>query len=336
MSIIKISLTIVLLALGSSFSNCHRQPSVKSSDLAPPNFPFTMVNQNGSIVYIAPEYYNPNNMHDLFLWHYKKHLGMRISLTMMVFTEKDLLNVYLEGLKRPRWESDVPLEYRRPLPTRPPSYGSRRNYHDAEFSQVPSEPSLHISKGDDIYSRGYNVTYIFAPDLSRPDIKKEVVLRGATWREGKYNVETHVFPWQPGEIKLTAYDIYNVEPPSRYYTFTVPRKVNNYETISIIFNILLEETVLVNSNQVKILSDKIAYVYLGWMYSVTLDGGKAWHLWDAERNLPGWNCCDSGLIRDVNISDHGNGIMTLRPDPNKPESLIYLHTDDFGQSWRNN
>ena len=162
-----------------------------------------------------------------------------------------------------------------------------------------------------------------------------MILRGATWREGKYNVETQEFPWQPGKITLTTYDIYNVEPSGRYYTFTVPRKIGDYETTSIIFNILLEEAVPFNSNQVKILSDKIAYVYLGWMYSVTLDGGRAWHLWDAERNLPEWKCCDPGLLREVNISDQGNGIMTLRPDPTKPESLVYLRTNDFGKSWKN-
>ena len=323
----------ILIVLGDGLASCRRPSSVKTPDLVAPNFPFTIVGESGSIVFISPEYFNQKNLHDFFLWHYKTGLRTQNAPTVEVFTDKRLLSASLEDRRKGHREP-VPRGAN-PTPSASPWYYPRRQFHDAMFSRVPSESSLHISKGDDVSSRGYNVTYEFAPDLSQPNLRKEVVLRGATWRQGKYNLEAQVFPWQPGKITLTAYDIYNVEPSGRYYTFTVPRKIGDYETTSIIFNILLEEAVPFNPNQVKILSDKIAYVYMGWIYSVTLDGGRAWHLWDAERNLPEWKCCDAGLIRDISISDHGNGIMTLRPDPTKPESLVYLRTDDFGQRWKN-
>src|SRR5262249_1169731 len=251
---------------------------------------------------------------------------------LIVFTEKDLLDAYLEDRKKPWWESEIPREYRTPPPSPPPSLGSRRTFYDAKFSVDPSEPLL--GEEDDKYSRGFNVSYSFPPDLTRPHIYKTVVLRGSTWTQGKYNLQTREFPWRTGKITLTAYDIYNVEPASRYYTFTMTRNVDDQERARIIFNILPDEAVPLSTNLVNIISDKIAYVYLGWMYSVTLDGGKTWHLWDAERNLPGWDCCNPGLIQEINLSDQGSGVMTLRPDPNKPESQVSLHTDDFGQHWK--
>lgn len=337
MSIIKRSflLAITLLVFGSGIPNCHKQSPVKPLDLTPPNFPFTIVDELGSIVFIAPEYYSQKNLHDLFLWHYQKGLRTRTAPDVRVFTDKRLLDAYLEDRRKGFREYEPKAA--NPTPLASPHYYPRRIYSsDAEFSQVPSESSLDPNKGDDISSRGYNVTYSFAPDLNQPDMLKEVVLRGSTWRQGKYNLQTQEFPWRTGNITLMAYDIYNVEPSGRYYTYTVPRRIGEYKTTAIIFNILLNGETSFNPNQVKILNDKVAYVYLGWMYSVSLDGGQTWHLWDAERNLLEWKCCDSSLIRDVNISDQGNGVMTLRPDPNKPENQIYLRTTDFGQHWVRN
>lgn len=334
--IIRFFILIVVLAIFEiGLPSCNKQPSVDLSSLTAPNFPFTVITESGSIVFIAPEYFNQKNLHDFFLWRYRDGLRKRSAPTVKIFTERELLNAYLEERKTPWRGVDTPREFRKPAPPPPPALmKSRKTYFDAEFSIVPSESSIDPNKGDDISSRGYNVTYSFAPDLNQPHIRKEVVLRGATWRQGKYNIETQEFPWQAGTIKLTAYDIYNVEPSGRYHTFTVPRKIGDYETTSIVFNILLKEAVPLTTNRVKIFNDQIAYVYLGWIYSVTLDGGRSWHLWDAERNLPEWNCCDADLIKDISISEQGDGVMIILPDSRKPESLLYLRTRDFGQHWK--
>src|SRR5262249_16563172 len=216
MIIFSLLLGVTLLMLGSGVSSCHGQSQVKTPNPTMPNFPFTIVGEKGSIVFIAPEYYNQRNLHDFFLWHYKKYLSRteKGAPDLIVFTEKDLLDAYLEDRKKPWWESEIPREYRTPPPSPPPSLGSRRTFYDAKFSVDPSEPLL--GEEDDKYSRGFNVSYSFPPDLTRPHIYKTVVLRGSTWTQGKYNLQTREFPWRTGKITLTAYDIYNVEPASRY------------------------------------------------------------------------------------------------------------------------
>lgn len=312
-------------------ASCKRKFTDKS-ELPPPDFPFTLEDEYSSLIYIAPQYYNQENLHNLFIWHYKKSLTTRVAPQVWVFTDKRLLDLYIAD--RSKGFIEYPPGEAGPTPSSTPWYHSRTYYYDADYSIVPSEPSLDMNKGDDRTSRGYNVTYSFAPDLSKPNERREVVLRGATWREGKYNVETREFPWSSGKITLKAYDIYNVEPSGRYYTFTVPQMIGDYEGKSIIFNILPDRPVPFDPNQVKIFNDKIAYVYLGWMFSVTLDGGRSWHLWDGERKLPEWQCCDPGLIQEVEISDQGTGVMTLKPDPKRPESMQILRTTDFGQNWK--
>jgi hypothetical protein len=324
-------LAITLIALGSGVSSCHGQLSVTSPDPIAPNFPFTIMDKPGSIVFISPEYYNQKNLHDFFLWHYKIGLIRQNAPEVRVFTDQRLLAAYLKDRRKGPREPDP--KGANATPASSPWYYRRSTFSDARYSKIPSEPSLDPSKGDGRYSRGYNVTYLFAPDLTQPNVLKEVVLRGATWRQGKYNSQAREFPWQSSKITLTAYDIYNVEPSGRYHTFSITKHSNEGENGKIIFNILLSDPPSVSTNQVKILNDKIAYVYLGWMYSVSLDGGLTWHLWDAEKTLPSWECCDSGLIQDINIDNSGNGRMALRVNPNNLAELLYLYTNDYGQHW---
>src|SRR5262249_28161492 len=172
---------MILLVLGSCVSSCHELSQGKKPDPTTPNFPFTIADQRGTIVFIAPEHFNQKNIESLFRWHYKKYLGERGAPTMIVFTEKDLLNAYLEDRKKPWWESEIPREYKTPSPPPPPSLSSRKTFYDAWFSMAPSEPSIDFDKEDDKYSRGFNVFYYFSPDLTQPHIHKTVVLRGSTW-----------------------------------------------------------------------------------------------------------------------------------------------------------
>lgn len=93
-------LMVFLVVGGSGLPSCHQPSSVKAPDLIAPNFPFTAVDELGSIVFISPEYYNQKNLHDLFLWHYKKGLRTRIAPTVIVFTDKKLLDAYLEDRRK--------------------------------------------------------------------------------------------------------------------------------------------------------------------------------------------------------------------------------------------
>jgi hypothetical protein len=328
-------LAIVLITLGISFSTCHTQTQVKVNDPSAPNFPFTIVGQGGSVVFIAPEFYNQKNMESLFLWHYKKNLQKPGGApTMIVFTDKEMMDVYLEARKKRFWESEIPDPLRSPSPL-PTSKYSRNVFSAAVFSQVPSESML--LKGEAPSSSGFNVVYSFAPDLTQPKTQKKVVLRGSTWTEGKYNVETRELIWHTGRITVTAYDLYNVEPAGRYYTFGYKTKYLGSKGLSektrIIFNFRQDEAVLPPIDQVEILNESVAYLYMGWMFSVSLDGGQTWHCWDAERELSTWECCDPGLIQRVEIGLNGTGSMTLKPSSQRPDEVLTLTTKDYGQHW---
>lgn len=95
-----------------------------------------------------------------------------------------------------------------------------------------------------------------------------------------------------------------------------------------------DDPVPIPREQVRFVNDRIGYVFMGWMYAATTDGGRSWSVWDARKDLPDWSCCNYRLIQDVRMQLDGVGRMTLNPIPGRPAEASELETQDYGQSWR--
>ena len=91
-----------------------------------------------------------------------------------------------------------------------------------------------------------------------------------------------------------------------------------------------DDPVGIPKENVRFVSDHIAYVFMGWKYAVTTDGGQTWSVWDGTKKLRAY-CCDFDAIRAVTIAQDGSGRMTLHSSA-KPE-ILSLTTKDFGQHW---
>ncbi len=86
-------------------------------------------------------------------------------------------------------------------------------------------------------------------------------------------------------------------------------------------------------DQVRFVNDQVAFVFMGWMYAVTTDAGGSWSVWNAEKDLPKWHCCNYRLISSVNIDASGTGTMILNAIPERQGEVPKLRTKDFGQHW---
>ena len=95
-----------------------------------------------------------------------------------------------------------------------------------------------------------------------------------------------------------------------------------------------DDPVPIPREQVHFLNDRVGYVFMGWKYAVTIDGGVSWRTWTAEKDLPNWQCCNYGLIKDVRLEANGTGVMILNPIPLRNGEVPSLHTDDYGQHWK--
>jgi hypothetical protein len=94
-----------------------------------------------------------------------------------------------------------------------------------------------------------------------------------------------------------------------------------------------DDPVPIPRQDVKFLTPKSAYAFMGWKYAVTTDGGNHWHVWNAEKDLAGWQCCNYRLIKEVELDQNGSGKMLLRPIPGRPGEVPKLVTSDFGWHW---
>lgn len=94
-----------------------------------------------------------------------------------------------------------------------------------------------------------------------------------------------------------------------------------------------DDPIKIPHESIRFVGDRIGYVFLGWKYAVTSDGGQTWTNWSAESDLPNWKCCNYGLISEVELSAQGRGKMTLHTIPGRNEPDI-LQTEDYGKHWR--
>lgn len=85
-------------------------------------------------------------------------------------------------------------------------------------------------------------------------------------------------------------------------------------------------------DQIRFLNEQVGYLFMGWMYAVTTNGGRTWSVWDAAKELPQWRT-NYRLIKDVSLQADGSGTMALNelePQPGRAE----LVTSDHGYHWK--
>jgi hypothetical protein len=267
-------------------------------------------------IILSPEYYSKANLDRLFLWYNKRHPEKKDELTVTVYTDPERLRRRIQN-----WRQVVA-----PRPNQPGNHPA--DHYDA----------ICWRKGDGLLAGGGdNLWYVYSPDLKNPAQTKYVVLRGRDYFADKKIIESWETSNSNFKITIIAYELLmNVEPVGTYYTFSrvIPYKDDLSEEA--ILTIRQDEAVPIPREQIKFISDQVGYVFMGWLYSVTADGGKTWRQWDAETELTGWQCCDPKLIQNVNISSDGNGTMTLRPELRQPEKTLILRTQDYGQHWSTN
>src|SRR5437588_8067284 len=143
-------------------------------------------------------------------------------------------------------------------------------------------------------------------------------------------LETWEFRRGERRVVVTAYAEKNSFVPGAYYSFEAIDGSNNRREIMTFRH---DDPVPINKNGIAFLNDDIGYVFMGWMYAVTTDGGSSWHVWSADKDLPGWECCNYRLIQDVHIAPDGTGRMILNPIPHRRGEVPELHTTDYGRHW---
>jgi hypothetical protein len=143
----------------------------------------------------------------------------------------------------------------------------------------------------------------------------------------KWQTENKTF-----KVRVTSYEEKRANVNGAYYVFEAGAVGTN--TWREILTFRHDDHPKIPADQVRFVNDQIGYLFMGWVYAVTVDGGNTWSEWDARRDLTHWQCCNYQLIRDVKIAQDGTGIMRLNPIQNRSGEVPELRTIDYGKHWQ--
>lgn len=116
--------------------------------------------------------------------------------------------------------------------------------------------------------------------------------------------------------------------PGAYYIFESSPLVDIQWKKIMIFR--HDDRIPIPREQVRFVNDQIAYLFMGWMYAVTTDGGTSWCVWKPGWKDGGWKRCAYGYVRDAVIDGNGTGVLELNADCASPSQL---YSKDYGRTW---
>ncbi len=132
------------------------------------------------------------------------------------------------------------------------------------------------------------------------------------------------------KIRVTAYDEKGSYPApgGAYYVFK--SSLGSSDQWNYIMTFRHDDPVAIPRNQIRFVNEQIGYVFMGWLYAVTTDGGRTWSVWDASKNPTLTKTYNYNLIGEVSVAPNGTGKMVLKLAGNAQQEL---ETKDYGQHW---
>ena len=132
-------------------------------------------------------------------------------------------------------------------------------------------------------------------------------------------------------IEVTAFSEQYTVLGGVYYVFeVVGRKGGSRREI---MEVCRDDPHKINREGVVFVDDETAYIYAGWKYGVTTDGGENWTVWDASKWVSNWQCCNEGFINKVEINSDGTGKMETDRMPRSGDKKWPWKTNDYGRKW---
>lgn len=150
----------------------------------------------------------------------------------------------------------------------------------------------------------------------RPEYNKENPLAVVDKENGNFRLKVTAYPEQRDFAQVAA---------GAYYVFEVKTKDDHGWKEIMVFR--HDDPIPINEDGIKFVTENVAYVFMGWKYAVTTDGGKSWKVWDSSRNP----ITKGHVIQNVELQENGEGVMQMEEIVG--EQLLILYTRDYGISW---
>jgi len=99
----------------------------------------------------------------------------------------------------------------------------------------------------------------------------------------------------------------------------------------LILTLIWDDPLKIPEDQIRNVSDDVTYLFIGWMYAVTTDGGESWETWNGNPKVAQLMGTGYGFIDEIQMDANGLGVMSV---VNGQGELTELHTNNFGKTWK--
>lgn len=282
------------------------QGNFKVQQAIPPNIPFELRKDSSNDTFgpaweaeiiLPKEHYNKLNLSRIFNWYSLKHSNYKDKLQVTVFTDVTLSN------------------------NKSPNIGDRLEPYDAIF----------FRQGDGAAAfGGRNEWFIYSPNITKPNIKKTVVLRGKDPFSTPRILRSFDVSTATMKIRVIEFALDRVEPKKVYYSYYYFSQLSNERTP--ILTVRVDKVIRKSSHKVICVNSNLCYLSVGSAFVVTTNAGLGWSIWDAAKY---WSVTPESpiIVKDASIIQNGSGTMTLTAKSKKLKQLL-LTTNDFGIHWQ--
>lgn len=154
-----------------------------------------------------------------------------------------------------------------------------------------------------------------------------------------YARPSHIDQWEVAntefKVRITAYPEDAFPTQGVLYVFqSAPVRSGNWHKIAIVST---DQLIAEHDGWVRFVSNRVAYAFLNSYYMVTIDSGRTWAVWDANKELPveqfmqQYNLWPG--IKEIEMRPDGTGKMTLYQYLTNREKGPELYSTDYGQHW---
>lgn len=141
--------------------------------------------------------------------------------------------------------------------------------------------------------------------------------------------------WQTGnpvfEIRVTEYEEKHFPLSKFRYVFETNRRGST--DWREIMTARRNDDVPIPRDQVRFLSDQVAYVFMSDKYAVTTNGGDSWSVWEANQATASLQYPSQSFIKAVKLDLDGSGNLQLAMRSGDKQ-VKQFRTEDFGHSWK--
>ena len=160
-----------------------------------------------------------------------------------------------------------------------------------------------------------------------------VYLRGLYFRVYGFNPEvlnSVTFNGPTCKVRITSYSRVFLMSSGPVYKFE-SRPVGSSQWREFL-SFEQDDLIDIGPEWVKFVDNNVAFVYIGWMFAVSTDGGHQWSVWNGSRDEHLRDELNYKLIESVAINLDGSGEMLLKLS-SMPSDRYRLTTVDYGKNW---